>query len=248
MTIGFLGTGRIAAPMVRALARDGYDILVSERNAEVSEALAAQFDTVSVSDNRGVVAGSDVVVLCLLASVARRELPGLPFRAEQKVISVMAEMSLEEIAGMIGDMRELCVAIPMPFVDSGGCPLAVYPESATLVELFGRQNTVIPVRSETAMKPHFAATALTSTLMKELMIVRDWLAEHAGGREAAEKYIVLLESGYLNAMPKDGANRLDEALNDLATEGGLNAQLLRHMVEAGTIEALKAGLDDLLKR
>jgi len=248
MNIGFLGTGRIAAPMVEALARGGHSIHVSERNRDVSRSLAERFDNVSVADNQGVVDDSDVVVVCFLAAIAREELPKLAFRPEQNVVSVMAEMTLAEITGLIGETRELCVTIPMPFIKTGGCPLPVYPASPTLEALFGAENTVIPVSAEAAMAPHFAATAVTSTLMKALMTVRDWLAAHTGDRAAAEQYIVLLESGYLGGMPKDGAGRLDEAVEDLATEGGLNAQLLRHMEEAGMMRNLQTGLDALLTR
>lgn len=248
MHIGFLGTGRIAAPMVEALSPDGHDIHVSERNREVSRSLADRYDNVTVAGNQEVIDRSEVVFVCLLAGVAREELPRLKFRSEQKIISVMAEISLEEIAGLIGETRELCVTIPMPFINAGGCPLPVYPASPALSALFDAANTVIPVASEAAMAPHFAATAVTSTLLKELMTVRDWLAGRTGNPFAAEQYMVLLESGYLNALPRDGANRLDEAVGHLATEGGLNAQLLGEMERAGTMQTLRAGLDALMNR
>jgi pyrroline-5-carboxylate reductase len=234
--------------MVESLSRRGHDIFVSERNREVSRDLSERFDNVTVAGNQEVVDRSDVVVICFLARVAREALPGLSFRPGQKVISVMAEITLAEIASMIGQTQELCVTIPMPFINAGGCPLPVYPASPALEELFGTENTVIPLESESAMAPHFAATAVTSTLMKELITVRDWLAGQTNDKAAAEKYMVLLESGYLNGMPRDGAGRLDEALGHLATEGGLNAQLLRHMEDAGTMSSLKAGLDGLLNR
>lgn len=248
MIVGFLGTGRIAAPMVKALARNGHEIFVSERTRQVSEALAAEFDNVSIRSNRDVVDGSDVVVICLLAAVAREELPTLPFRPDHRVISVMAEIPLDEIARSIGETGELCVTIPMPFIDAGGCPLAVYPTSPTLEALFGADNTIIPVKSEAAMKPHFAATALTSTLLKELIVVRDWLCGQTGSPEDAERYMILLEHGYLHALQQTDATGLDEAVGHLATEGGLNAQLLGHMEDAGVMETLREGLDGLLRR
>jgi len=248
MRVGFLGTGRIAAPMVEALAPEGHDISVSERSSQVSTALADRHDNVTVRDNQGVVDHSDVVIICLLADVARRELPGLAFRPEQKMISVMAEISLDEIAGLIGGTRELCVTIPMPFIDTGGCPLPVYPASPTLEALFGEKNPVIVLNSEAAMKPHFAATAVSSTIFKELITVRDWLGGHADGPVAAERYVTLLVSGYLAGVPKDGNNRLDEAVGHLATAGGLNAQLLEHMERSGTMEQLREGLEDLVRR
>jgi len=247
MIIGFLGTGRIAAPMVKALARNGHQVLVTERSRRMSQDLARELDHVSVRSNRDVVDGSEVVVICLRAAVARQELAALPFRPEHKVISVMAEIGLEELAGLIGETRELCVTIPMPFIDAGGCPLAVYPQSPVLTALFGGENTIIPVPSEAALRPHFAATAVTSTLLKELIVARDWLARHTGSREAAERYMLLLESGYLHALAEAGGG-LDDAVGHLATAGGLNAQLLAHMEAAGTMEALEQGLDALLKR
>lgn len=248
MIVGFLGTGRIAAPMVKALARNGHEILVSERSRRVSEALAAEFDNVSVRSNRDVVAGSDAVVICLLAAVARDELAKLPFRPEHRVISVMAEITLDEIAASIGKTQELCVTIPMPFIDSGGCPLAVYPASPTLETLFGDDNAIIPVQAEAAMQPHFAATALTSTLLAELIVARDWLGGQTGSTADAERYMIQLEQGYLRALKEDDAVGLDDAVGHLATEGGLNAQLLRHMENAGVMETLREGLDNLLRR
>jgi len=248
MQVGFLGTGRIAAPMVDALAPAGHDIAVSRRGRAVSEALAARHANVSVHDNQAVLDGSEVVVVCLLAATARQELPVLSFRADHKVISVMAEIGRGEIAAMIGDTSELCVTIPMPFIAAGGCPLPVYPESTALQALFGADNPIIPLSSEAALKPHFAATAVSSTIFRELITVRDWLGRHAQGPAAAEHYITRLVAGYLNGLPKDGAGRLEQAVEHLASEGGLNAQLLAHMVDAGTMESLETGLDDLIRR
>jgi len=248
MNIGFLGTGRIAAPMVRALARHGHEIIVSERNRAVSAELASAHDNVSVRGNKDVVASSEVVVICLLPDVAREELARLPFRPDHRVISVMAEFSLDEISRAIGETRELCVTIPMPFVDAGACPLPVFPASPTLEALLGGDNEVIPVAAESAMQPHFAATAVTSTLLKELIVVRDWLGGHTGNPADAEKYIILLEHGYLRALARAGGSGLDDAVGHLATAGGLNAQLLGHMEQAGAMDALLEGLDGLLGR
>lgn len=248
MIVGFLGTGRIAAPMVRALARGGHDVLVSERNRQVSTELAASFDRVTVHGNHEVVQNAEVVFLCLVGSVARRELGELPFRPAHRVISVMAEFPLAEIRALIGDTRELCVTVPMPFIDAGGCPLPVFPGSMALEALFGHDNEIMPVAGEAAMMPHFAATAVTSTLFRELMVARDWLGRHTGDTAAAERYLLLLESGYLRALAEQPEATLADAIGHLATAGGLNARLLTHMENAGTMEALAAGLENLLRR
>ena len=69
--IGFIGTGHIAAPMVRFLAERGHEITVSERNAETAQALRACHG-VSIATNQDVLDRSDIVFLCVRPHVARR--------------------------------------------------------------------------------------------------------------------------------------------------------------------------------
>lgn len=69
--IGFLGTGEIASQMVRGLAGQGHAIMVSDRNADVARSLADDHIEVSIVSNAEVVGQSDIVILCLMAPVAR---------------------------------------------------------------------------------------------------------------------------------------------------------------------------------
>ena len=179
--IGFLGCGRIAEPMVRSLARQfpEYRIRVSQRSSEVSQRLN-ELENVDVCDNQILIDSSDVIIICLLASVARAELPGLKFKPTQKIISVMADISLEEVARLTAPAQPPCVTIPLPFIEQGGCPLPVYPQSAVLEQLFGDENPIIVVDTEAAIAPHFAATAILSTTMKQLDTVSGWLSGHTG--------------------------------------------------------------------
>ena len=71
--IGFIGTGHIAAPMVRHLARKGHQIAVTRRNEAVSSALATEFG-VMVDDPQAVIDTSDIVFLCLRPHVAAEAL------------------------------------------------------------------------------------------------------------------------------------------------------------------------------
>ena len=248
--VGILGCGLIAEPMVRSLLRNHVDIkvAVSRRSEAVSSRLSSEFPQVKVGDNQWVLDNCETVFLCLLAEVARRELPALAFKPGQKAISVMADIGLEEVSALISPAVNPCVTVPLPFVDRGGCPLPVYPRSPELERLFGRENTVIPVDSEAVMGPHFAATAILSTLMAELDVVSRWLAGYGGSESDAEKYVASLVSGYLAAMEKDGAGRFLEAMKDLSTEGGLNAQLLAHNRTCGLFATLEAGLKQLGER
>lgn len=248
-SIGFLGTGRIAEPMIRSLSRrfPNFTILVSTRSHEISSRVQT-LNNVSASPNQYILEQCEIVFICLLADVARKVLPQLMFESAQKVISVMADISLEEISSLIAPASNPCVTIPLPFIEQGGCPLPVYPESPTLETLFGDENDVITLSSENAIPPHFAATAILSSSMKQLDVVAHWLGEHAGSQRDGERYVANLVSGYLGAMPKDGADRFKQAMQDLSTEEGLNNQLRQHIMESGHYETLRNGLDELHRR
>ena len=248
-SIGFLGTGRIADPMVRSLSRRFPDrtIHVSVRSHEVSSRLSA-LPGVTVMENQDLIDRSDIVFICLLADVARSVLPGLRFRQGQKVISVMADINLAEVGSLVHPAGAPVVTVPLPFIESGGCPLPAYPDGELLEMLFGDENAVIPVNAESAMGPHFAATAILSHTMKQLDVVSGWLSEFTGSRQDAERYVASLLSGYLGSIKQDGNGRFQEAMDDLSTEGGLNNQLRAHISESGFYDTLLEGLGRLEDR
>lgn len=237
--LGFIGTGEITAAMVRGLAGQGHRILVSPRNATVAAALAAEFGEVAVAPNDQVVAGSDVVFLCLLARVAEEVLPGLPFRRDQSIISVMVDAPLAKLRQLCAPVSDIAITIPLPPIAKGGCPLPVYPASPVVEALFGQRNPVIPLRSEAALSAHLGASALCSPILDQLLAAADWLAGFTGDRNGAETYISAMIRAYLPAEPAPG--ELAGALAKLSTEGGLNATLRAAMEPAKA--DLRRGLD-----
>ncbi len=250
MKIGFIGCGKIAEPMVRSLSRQfpGSSIVISKRSTSISGKLVSELDNVTAGDNQWVLDQSEIVFLCVLAKVARDEFPGLNFRDDHVPISVMADVSMQEVESLIRPAKNCCITIPLPFIVTGGCPLPVYPASPCLEQLFGAENQIITVASELNIGPYFAVTAILSTLMAQLECTSQWLGTETGNLQNAEVYVASLVSGFLGAMEKDGAGRFMEALDDLSTEGGLNTQLLNHNRNGGVITQLESGLDALGQR
>jgi len=247
MKIGFIGCGKIAEPMVRSIARRFPEacIFVSKRSDAISTRLENQIENVKAGNNQWVLDQSDIIVLSVLADVARKLFPSLHFRENQKMISVMADISLAEVSDLISPAHHPCVTIPLPFIETGNCPLPVYPDSTLLEQVFGDENQIILLQSEEHMGPHFAATAILSTLMAQLNCAGNWLGNKTGSAVNGEIYVASLVSGYLNTVPKDGNSRFLEVMEDLSTEGGLNTQLLNHNRNAGMLAALNAGLEAL---
>lgn len=248
MQVGFIGAGEIAAAMVRGLAGKGHRIWVSERNAETARALAAEIPEVSVAPNQDVLDNSDVVILCLLKSVAGTVLPDLRFRADHGVISVMADVSNATLHDWCAPARDICTTIPLPFVAVGGCPLPVYPVSEALAVLFGADNLILPQTSEDALNAHFAASAMASVVMAELRVAAEWLAGYTGDPAGAEAYLIKMFAGFFNGFEAGKPDQFTQALDALSTEGGLNATLRARIEQGGTLDLIRGGLDGFRDR
>lgn len=240
MRIGFIGTGEIAACMVRALTGRGHEILVSERNAQVAAELTRLPD-VSAATNADVVVQTDTVILCLMAQVAETVLPTLPFRPDHQVISVMADMPLTRVAPLCSPATDISLTIPLPFIDRGGCPLPVYPDTGSVAALFGGENIIVSCTSQDGFNAHMAACALSSVVLADIQHTADWLAGLTGDASGAEAYVAALIAGYFQGMRFDGAGEVQAALDSLSTEGGFNATLRDHMAPAR--DELTRGLD-----
>lgn len=243
--IGFLGTGEIAAVMVRTIAGDGHRIAVSRRSEAVSAELAEAHPGLRRADNQEVVDESDVVVLCLLADVARDVLPGLSFRPDQTVISVMARMSVAELTGLCAPATDISIAIPLPPMPQGGTPLAIHPDNPRLREIFGPHAAIHPCGSEEEIAAHFAATGVLLPLLDQIDVAAGWLGDFTGDRAGAARYLAGLIGGYCSLLTGDGAQDLSHLRAGLGTEGGLNQTLSKALADSGTHAALREGLDGL---
>lgn len=249
MRVGFIGTGRIARRLVGGLAGSGHAISVTRRSEAVSQELAARYHDVEVLDSPSrVAAHSDAVVLCLAAHVAREVLPEVEFRAGQAVISVMADFTLDELRSAAAPATEVCITIPMPLIEQGGCPLPTHPRCPTLETIYGERNPVMPVESEDALAPFWAVVGTVASVLAELHAIATWLGERIGDPDKAERYVSHLYAGYLAVIDKGGSDRFGAALTDLSIEGGLNATLRERIEQSGHYDELRAGMEALYRR
>lgn len=246
--IGFLGTGAIAATMVETIAGGGHEIRISERSAATARRLAAAHPSVSIAANEAVVADSDIVMVCLLAGTARDVLPHLPFRKDQAVISVMADVTLDELRSLAAPAGDCSIAIPLLSMPLGGTPLPVFPESPAQRAVFGDKVSYHPCADEAALNAHFAATGMLLPMLDLMSIVSDWLGGFTGDAAQAELYVAgLLQSQCASIAPEKGRSLADYQAG-LSTPGGLNFTLSQRLKQAGAPAALRRGLDGLGER
>lgn len=245
--IGFIGTGHIAAPMVRHLAGKGHDITVTRRNAQVSETLAAECG-VAIKDPQGVLEASDIVFLSLRPKIAESVLDPLTFQSRHRVVSVMAGVSSRRLGQLCFPVTDLSRTIPLGFLETGGCPLATFGNSELLGGLFAPENPVVSLDTEDMLNAHFAVVALVPGMLDLLDTASGWLAARTGDAANAEFFATQLLTGFLSAMDKGPAGRLAEERDALATGGTLSLEMVEALRSSGATAAVTGALDGLEQR
>ena len=133
MTYGIIGVGAIAAAIVTGLcehAADAPAIVLSPRNAGRAADLASRFPTVRVAQsNQDVIDGSSVLLLCLRPQEARSVLPGLSFREQQAIVSMMAGISIEALRELVAPAQSIARAIPLPAVAAREGATPIFPRA-----------------------------------------------------------------------------------------------------------------------
>lgn len=252
MRIGFIGVGNIASAVARGLAAANpppEHILLSPRNAAKAAALAAGLaDTRVMPDNQAVIDESDVVVLAVRPPMAEPVLGPLSFRPDQKVISLIAALPYAPLCALVAPATDVVRAVPLPTVARHIGPVALFPEDAEAVELFGRIGTAVPVADEAQFDALATITATAAPYYAFLGRLADWLVGRGVPEAAAVRYVAAV--GHAIAADAAGAEThgFDGLIAEVSTPGGMNEQVLRMFTEADWLAAVDPALDAILAR
>ncbi len=244
-SLGFIGTGAIAAPMIRHLVGKGHSVTATRRSEAVSSELARSHG-IKIEDPQSVIDTSDIVFLCLRPHQVEAIRP-LTFRDDQMVVSVMAATPLAFLRDLCAPVSEIVQTIPFEFLDKGGCPLPAFGNTDLLAELFEPENTVIPVSGEAALNAHFAACTTLPAVLDLMNTGAEWLAGETSDNESAERYVAQLVTGFLAAIEHRPVG-LATARDGLATEGTLSLQMTEAMKSGGAYIAMQDALDAINER
>jgi pyrroline-5-carboxylate reductase len=250
-TYGVLGVGSIARAMVVGLC-DGIPdpprIVLSPRGAAVSAELAGRYPTVSVAaDNQAVVAGADVVVVCLRKADAAL-LGDLTWRPEQVVVSAVAGVGIPRLTEWVTPVARICRSVPMPPVADRAGFTAVHPPLAEARTLFDRLGSTLEVEDVVAYEALSATSATLAGFFEYLRTQTGWLEARGIVSADARRYVAATFAGALTSLKTVDAPDFDELAADYATPGGVNEQVARELREHGTFDVLEQALDRALGR
>jgi pyrroline-5-carboxylate reductase len=258
MTLGFIGTGNIASAVVAGLCASPAPpgrVLVSPRGTEKAFALAAAFPAVEVApDNQAVVDGSATVVLAVRPQDAERILTPLRFRAEQRVISLLALTPLETArelvapAGAAGAAGAIVRALPLPSCAERLGPIVVYPGEAWAMAFFAPIGTPLAVVEERELNVLWALTALIASYFALIAAGAGWAANAGVAAPTAGTYLATMFHALSTLAVRAPGGDFEALTAEAMTPGGLNRQALDEIRAAGGFEAFLAALDAILAR
>ncbi len=149
-TIGFIGVGKLALYTIRGVRGGGYQgpILLSPRNHEKAEYLAAHHHCEVQQDNQSVVANSDYIVIATRPAHCLDTLASLEFKAGQVLISVVAGIDVEQLRSLVPTHLEIVRAMPVSSAEASASPTLIYPDHEFVRELFDYCGNSIAVDNE----------------------------------------------------------------------------------------------------
>ena len=248
MTIGFIGTGTIAAAVIEGLAwhGQGVDIFVSPRSAEISTRLAATFPQVRrAASNAEVAVNSDIVCLAMLPTKLEEALEGIAFRADQTIVSFVAGVSLETLAGIAPGAKH-CRVVPLPMIARREGPILCYPPLPEVVQLLDGLGTLVVPESEAELQALMAVSGFMSTYFELQGALGGWLESRGVAGERGSLFVRSLFA----ALGTTGLAATPDKVADLPREhetpGGMNFRTRTQLAEAGWFSAPGAAFEHVL--
>lgn len=252
MRIGVIGTGNIAVAVIRGLCNAApapKRIFLSPRNAEKSATLAKEFAQTEVApDNQSVIDESDWVILAVRPQVAREVLSVLRFKSEQKIVSLIAAVTLDELRDLVEPATAIVRAVPLPPVAKHIGPTALFPADAEVAALFNKIGTAVPVNDEHQFNAICTATATVAAYYGFLGTISDWLVNEGLERKATDRYLAALSEAVAADASEAEEKGFEALIADVATPGGMNEQVLRMFRESAWFSPVQPALDAILAR
>lgn len=249
--IGFIGTGVITSALVTGFCAGGdldHKIYLSPRNREKAAELAGKFENVKVAaSNQEVLDNADWVVLAVVPKFGEEILRPLSFRGDHRVINLMSDRKLPEVAGWIGKTRTLVHMVPLPFAAKRIGPIAIYPNDREVADLFAPLGEIVAVDDVGQIQALAAITALMSSYYSLLWEVVQWGERQGLSRKESTDYTTAFFQA-LSFQARHGEEADLERLAGEMTPGGLNEMALRAIEEQDGLAPWVRALDPVLAR
>ena len=252
MRLGFIGTGKIASSVITGICTSKISfqkIIVSPRNRNIAQKLKKRFRKVNIAKtNQEVVDKCNWVFLSVTPKVGKKILPKLKFRSNQKVVSFIATINLNQLKKILDKKIKIVRAIPLPPISLKKGPVPICPPDKQVKGFFDKIGTTIEIKNERLSKNFWATSAMMAPFYEILKVLSDWLVKRGIKRNEAQKYITSLFVALSVDSVNNSTKHLKHLVADSQTPGGLNEQAVKGLRRAKFYKSLEKSLNTILKR
>jgi pyrroline-5-carboxylate reductase len=246
-TIGILGTGGLAALMVRGLQGAGYRLFLSPRNAEVSARLAADHGCKVAASNQALIDAVDGVFVALPAATGVEELSRLTFRPDQPVLSAMAGTGLARLQSVIGPARAAVSMMPGYANALGVGPSILCPDDGFWRPFLAATGPVIAFDDEATFTAAAAFGAFSGASFGFMAQVIGWFEAQGLPPDTARALVAATLRGNAEVVLRENRS-LPEIRREVVTPGGISELLVNSLEERQALAAWDDALTRVLRR
>ncbi|MFJ4153575.1 NAD(P)-binding domain-containing protein [Pseudomonas sp. NPDC089752] len=252
-SLGILGVGELTEKVVIGLRRSGFDgaIMLSPRNAERAEALAAGQRCVVLESNQAVVDQADLVIVGVRPESLAQLAGEVKVRPGQRLVSLAAGVGLEQLQTAFPGAQ--CVRVMLSYAAQyNQSTIVVCPPDPLTEQSLGPLGTLVVLEDEAAFELATVAACMNGWFYFLLHDLQQWLTDK--GLPAAEARALVLGNlqdcvASAQQQPEYTLKALGQAI---ATPGTFTADglaVLNHQpVGASWGAACEVVLDALLNR
>ncbi len=246
-TIGILGTGGLAALMVRGVQGAGYRLVLSPRNAEVAARLAADHGCEVAASNQAVVDAADGVFVSLPAATGADELARLTFRPGQPVLSAMAGTGLAKLQSVIGPARPAVSMMPGYANALGVGPSILHPDDAFWRPFLAATGPVQAFADDASFTIAATFGAFSGASFAFMAQAIAWYEAQGLPPATARALVAATLRGNAEVLLSEDRT-LPEIAREVITPGGISELLVATLTERGTLTAWDEALTRVLRR
>ncbi len=247
--VGILGVGHLAEYLVPGLLR-GFAadrLRLSPRNAAKSSALAGRYGIAVAPDNGALVADCAVVLLATCPSQAAGAVAGLPWRADQTLVSVCAGVPLADLAPAAAPAA-VVRAMPITSASIGESPTSLYPDLPAARAALAPLGPILAMPDEAAFEAASVSGAVYGWAHVLVGEMAAW-AEEAGVPADLARDLMAQTLGAAAGMVRAHPERPVEAMvRELCTPGGLTHAGLDVLRDRDAFAAWRAACDAALAK
>lgn len=225
MKLGVIGVGDLTEKMIRGLhGKAGeLNVVLSPRGEARSRALAQALSVERLASNQAVVDAADIVLIGVRPAQLAALAGELRFRPGQKVISVVAGVSIAELRELFGDIA-CCRAMTSLSAEVNCATVAVYPDDAQVSALLAPLGSLVALASEAEFELATVAACANGWFYFLLHDMQQWFVGKGLSPERARALVLSSVESCTGYVRHHAAASIGEIGESIAQPGTFTAR------------------------